>query len=141
MTTTHAPEQEGRTRIQRAIRAGILAAVAVIVVCGAGAAISWWQLQDLRDLRSLQQTNAQVTGEDYRRRIPDFIEVRYQADGQLTVASIPGDSDYDVGDTTRVAYVPGDPERVRLVDGWEPAYTTWLEYGAIGLVAIAIAGL
>ncbi len=40
-----------------------------------------------------------------------------------------------------MAYVPGDPQRVRLVDGWAPAYVSWLEFGVFGLVAAPIVAL
>lgn len=140
--TTLDPPLVGRSgRKRRVIRVMVIAALAVIAVCGIGAGVSWWQLQDLRDLDRLRQTDGQVTGEEYRRRLPDLVEVRYPVAGRQVIAEIPGDVGLDEGDSVEVAYVPGDPERVRLVDGWEPAYTTWLEHGAIGLAALAFVGI
>ncbi len=44
------------------------------------------------------------------------------ADGEQIRSKTPVDRVPDAG-TVRVAYVPGDPQRVKVVGNWRPAYT------------------
>ncbi|MDP9395534.1 MAG: hypothetical protein M3Q27_15345 [Actinomycetota bacterium] len=96
-TTPHAPVTEDRPRTHHWLRRVLALVAAVLLISGGGALVSWWQNRDLRDVSALRQVDAEVTGEDMRRRLPDLVEVRYEAEGRTVQARIPGDSGLRAG--------------------------------------------
>jgi hypothetical protein len=95
------------------------------------AAERFWHDRDLREIAGLGRTTAVVVRVEDNRRWSDEVEVRFRADQREVSASIPSSAGPRVGDAVEVAYVRADPERVRTVSGWAPAFESWLTQGAV----------
>ncbi len=119
----------------------VLVGGTAMVVAVTGAGVSWAQQADLRDLPSLERVDGVVVGEDRRRGAADLVEVRYPVDGTDVTASIPSEEYWEEGRAVEVAYVAGDPARVRLVDGWTPPWEQWLLFAVLAPVVSLVSGL
>lgn len=112
-------------------------ALPVALALGALTAGLWWHERDLRDLDALVLAEAEIVDVDYKRRSADVLQLRFQVRGQSVEAGVPSDIDVEPGRRVEVAYVQDDPERVRTVQGWGPAYGYWGLYALM----LAVGGL
>ena len=119
--------------------APVLAVLAVVT--GYLAVDSWWGESDLRDLAGLTRAEATVLDHDNQRRRADLLRVEFRVGDAAQQATIPYSGPAREGDEVAVAHVPGDPPRVRTVDGWSPAYERWGSYTAVlGVLAVVVGG-
>lgn len=116
---------------------GLVMLVPFVLVCALVGAASWWHERDLRDLRSLTRTTAEVVDVDeggkYSR---DEYEVRFRSESGVDVQTeVPIDVAISSQREVEVAYDPTDPKRVRTVEEWEPLYA---HMAVLSVIAVAV---
>ncbi|NHC12329.1 DUF3592 domain-containing protein [Motilibacter deserti] len=122
----------------------------VLLVLGAAlstvAFFGWRGEADLRDLSRLERATAAAADVRDHRRGPDTVTLRFPTAGGEVAADVPVEDSARArpGAEIEVAYVPADPERVRTVEHWSPAYEEWTAYAVmvfLGALAVGAAGL